>query len=145
MIDDKGKREFIRNAFDIPYKPFGRDANGMDCWGLVILCYKELLGIDIPAYQDIVLSSMSNYKQTASQIQQQIQSYFPFKEVDKAQFGDFILINILGEPLHIGFALDGNTMLHTTHRTGVVSESYRGLKWQRRIKAYYRWEAAMER
>jgi len=38
---------------DIPYKHRGRDFNGCDCLGLVILIYKEELGIILPDYLDI--------------------------------------------------------------------------------------------
>ena len=37
----------------IPYKHRGRDFNGCDCLGLVILTYKEELGIILPDYLDI--------------------------------------------------------------------------------------------
>ena len=31
----------------IPYKHLGRDRNGIDCWGLPILYYKEILNIEL--------------------------------------------------------------------------------------------------
>ena len=38
---------------DVPFKPRGRDFSGCDCLGLVILIYKEELGIILPDYLDI--------------------------------------------------------------------------------------------
>ncbi len=131
--------QFLTRVFNIPYKECGRDYDGIDCWGLVVLCHKELLGIEIPIYEDILLTSMSNYKSTTAQITEQMNSYFPFDEITSPKFGDSVLINMLGQPLHIGFVLDATTMLHTTQRTGVVSETFRGLKWQKRIKGFYRY------
>lgn len=135
---DKATQRFINNIMFTPYVECGRTIDGFDCWGLVIVCYKELLGISIPTYEDIVLPSMSNYKKTSSQISEQLSSYFPFTQVDDPNFGDFILINMNGQPLHIGFVLNKDDMLHTSSSSGVVIESYRGLKWQKRIRGYYR-------
>jgi len=38
---------------DIPYKHRGRDFDGCDCLGLVVLMYKEERGIILPDYLDI--------------------------------------------------------------------------------------------
>ena len=36
----------------LPWALGGRDRNGIDCWGLVRLVHKELLGIELPSWID---------------------------------------------------------------------------------------------
>jgi murein DD-endopeptidase len=34
----------------IPYVAHGRDYAGADCWGLLYLFYRDVLGVQIPSY-----------------------------------------------------------------------------------------------
>ena len=38
----------ITKYLGIPYKNMGRDLEGLDCWGLVLALYKDILKIDLP-------------------------------------------------------------------------------------------------
>lgn len=43
--------EFINKYVGTPHVYDGRDASGMDCWGLVLAWYKEVLGVDLPDWR----------------------------------------------------------------------------------------------
>jgi cell wall-associated NlpC family hydrolase len=38
----------------LPYRAGGRERDGLDCWGLIRLIYREQLGIDLPEIPGIV-------------------------------------------------------------------------------------------
>lgn len=109
----------------------------MDCWGLVVMAYKDLFSIEVPTYNHTVWS-VSNSDITSEDIKEHLETSAPFIEVDSPKYGDFVLLNILGNPVHIGLMLDDKTMVHTSEKTGVVCENIGGIKWKKRVKGFYR-------
>lgn len=130
-------KDFTIRIMEVPYKLGGRCNEGLDCWGLVVMAYKDLFGLDVPTYEDTAWS-VSNDDTTSEDIKNHLERSAPFVEVEKPHYGDFVLVNILGQPVHIGFMIDHKTMLHTSEKTGVVCEDIGGMKWKKRIKGFYR-------
>ena len=131
------RSQFIQAVFKMPYKFGGRTKEGIDCWGLVLMAYKDLFDIDIPSYEETAWS-VSNTTMTAEDIKSHLETSAPFQEVLEPQYGDFVLINILGNPIHIGLMMSGTHMLHISEKVGVAYEDIRGIKWKRRVKGFYR-------
>jgi len=50
MIKKKQLEIIAEKVLGVPFKYKGRDLSGLDCWGLVMYCYKEL-GIELYVYQ----------------------------------------------------------------------------------------------
>lgn len=95
----------------VPYKPYGRDMDGMDCYGLVVeMCRRA--GHPI---QDFVASD--NYSpqiditdlQKCEKILEAVQI-----ERESIQEGDLIEFFSDGD-LHIGFILDDKRIIHMTY------------------------------
>lgn len=125
-------------VYTLPYVEGGRTKQGADCWGLVVLLYKELFDIYLTTYQDITLPSIKECHETSEKLQAVLMGQQMFEEVDNPEYGDVILLNVLGEPLHIGFCLDDTTMIHTGRKHGVVIENFTEMKWKRKIAGFYR-------
>lgn len=138
--------DILDEILTIPFLEGGRDESGCDCWGLCVILYKKLYNIDVDSYSHIHYSQsvkQSNSPNSLSNASQGIQGIvgggdFPFIQVEEPRFGDFVLVNMLGRPVHMGFVIDENTMIHTTNSTGVSIENYRSGKWNRRIQSFHR-------
>lgn len=135
---------FLNQLFFIPFQEGGRDRSGSDCWGLVRICYQDLFGITLDEYSSVAYTSMSNLAITSTSISEIISDDFPFVEVDEPQYGDFVLVNMLGRPVHIGFMLSSDKMIHTSKQTGVAVENIRGDKWKRKIQSFHRHKSMLQ-
>lgn len=127
-------------VFTVPYVEGGRTKKGVDCWGLCVLLYDEVLSISIPSYGNVYYQDMSNYEDTVDSIAEIKAAQDMFEVVDVPTEGDLVLCTYRGQPLHIGFIVDENTMIHASPKNGVVIENFRGLKWQNKIIGYYRYK-----
>ena len=81
----------------LPYQENGRTVDGVDCWGLARLFYKQELSIDLPDYSDLYVGSWD--EQVSKLINYHKDSW---QQVSKPDLGDLCLFNIYGEPAHIG-------------------------------------------
>ena len=117
----------------LPYKDNGRDENGIDCWGLARLFYKQELNIDLPSYEDIYTTS---YDPAVSEA---INKYKDNWELTKsAKSGDLCLFNIYGEPAHVGVYVGSRKFLHAREGKDSVIESLDSPQWSKRFQGFYR-------
>lgn len=123
------------NAYvGIPFEDRGRDALGLDCWGLVRLVYDEQLGIDLPSLND-------GYEST-----EDAAAIAGIYEVERSEWierpgpapGDVVMFRLLAIPLHVGVVVDARTFLHTMERRGTCVERLTGPAWSARVLAFYR-------
>lgn len=116
----------------IPYRPRGRDVDGMDCWGLVWHVYVHLYNIELPH-----IEYTEDYKITSHIPLHEM--YKMFEEVSEVQEGDIILLQSLGRDTHVAVAIDGLNMLHSEkeHTTSSV-ERIRSPRWASKISKIYR-------
>lgn len=115
----------------LPYKSNGRTLEGVDCWGLVYLFH----GGKIPSYVD-TYTDAEDGGQISSSI---LTNKKEWEKVETPDYGDVVVINIKGLPVHCGIYLDNNRILHTLAGHDSVVESLNSPKWASRIEGYYRW------
>lgn len=90
------------------HTPNGRRYPYLDCWGLVVDVYREMLGITLNEYTDLGQQDMSKalmYERQAGR----------FREVDEPRDYDVIAFFIGGRLFHVGIWLKGK-ILHTSQK-----------------------------
>lgn len=115
----------------IPFVPGGRDRNGVDCWGLVYLFYREQKGIELP------LLPGADWKDS-QKVADQVAPYW--KPLERPQDGCLVVMSLKTVPHHVGlFAdTDGGWILHCWEGRSVVAEKERNLAVRGfRILGYY--------
>lgn len=117
----------------LPWKAGGRSFDGVDCWGLVYLWYKEL-SIDIPSYDYYAYGR--NTASTVRIIAQEKEKNWI--EVYEPERNDVILLRVGGLAVHVGIYLGNDKMLHIEEgREACVADLTRS-EWKNRILGYYR-------
>lgn len=116
----------------IPYKESGRDENGIDCWGLARLFYKQELGIDLPSYETETVRSFD--PKLSKSVEEFISNW---TKTAAPKLGDLCLFNILGEPIHVGLYLENGRFLHAREGHSSVIESIKKPNWNKRLEGIY--------
>lgn len=124
----------------IPWVSCGRSVEedkGLDCWGLVYDIYQKKYNVTLPRLDrlDITTGSTTTRKD--------LEKYYPnikglFFEPEYPMEGDILLFKQLGEPLHVGLAVDKTFMIHTQSSTGCVVENFKSSYWKHKHYSTHR-------
>lgn len=125
--------ELVDKYLGISFKHMGRDTAGLDCWGLVVLAYRDI-GIEV--------LDLSSYRPNWSLTGKNYfieKHYDNWKEVTAPAFMDVLLFNNVDEvPFHAGLYLSNGQFIHGS-RAGVVITRVFG-KWRDRLQGIYRYD-----
>ena len=118
----------------LPWLEHGRDARGLDCWGLVRLVYEEQFGIDLPSLSD-------GYEDTVDG--DSISSLYAAERCDWIERpgpspGDAVVFRIVGIPLHVGVVVDARSFLHAWVERGTCLDRLTSPAWRPRVLGFYR-------
>lgn len=117
----------------IPYLHKGRDSKGVDCFGLLLMFYKNELGVELPDYEE-------DYAEDWWKDQNlflDLYKAYKFKRTKEFKVGNVILFkNTNNTPGHVGIILDDSTFLHMT-RSGAGTNNYLYGLWARQVHSIY--------
>ncbi len=103
----------------LPWRDGGRDAAGVDCWGLPYLDYRELLGIELPRYEIDPLDAAGILAAVSAAM-----IGGDWIETRTPRDHDVVTMSHRSHPYHMGLWFAGGLVVHATHtRFGVVAES----------------------
>ncbi|MDX1539978.1 MAG: NlpC/P60 family protein [Geminicoccaceae bacterium] len=126
----------------VPFKEHGRGWDGLDCWGLVWLGYREVLGIDLPSYAE-------EYDTTRGRLEdgspnRKLSDLIVGKRdlswvrVYDLQPMNVALFRYASAPLHVGLVIDARDMVHVERGAEVAVEPHAGPAWGPRLLGYWR-------
>lgn len=123
----------------LPFLNKGRDKEeGLDCWGLLRLVHRDMLGVTHPSYEEDYQESTAN-TEVASAFYSGMEG--PWEEVSSAPKElDVVILTLSGKPFHCGVVTVPGYMLHILKGCGAVVESYTNRHWLRRIDGIYRYK-----
>ena len=112
---------WVRDYIGIPFRYRGRHLDeGLDCWGLIRVVYRDRFGLELPSYLDRAYNreSVGTAKKA---IEDGAETLF-VKHSTAARVGDCVMLHIRGLPLHVALyaGREGGRewLLHTTESRG---------------------------
>lgn len=136
----EGVPAWVAGYVGIPFVPYGRTREAIDCWGMVALVLREQYGIILPDYQyktpesleDIPSVAQNFYDATATDLWNQVAD-------GEEQAGDVVLIRVGGYPRHCGIIVAAGVMLHAMENIGSCIDGYRGVRHRHHLAGFYRY------
>lgn len=122
----------------VPFIDHGRQRDGVDCWGLIILIYQDKLGISLPS-----LDGYTNVKDihTIGSMMNDRRGSHPWMEVPHGEEQEFdvAVFKMSGVPMHVGLVIGGGEMIHCQKGCGTYISNYvKDQSWSRRLVGIYR-------
>lgn len=113
----------------IPYQEFGRGPE-YDCLGLFVALQRYRHGRSI--FDPVCSMKTAALQRLADRVRPN------WRRVPAASEGSAVLFRVRGLALHVGYALDGRRMLHTSQDTGEsVIENFHTPAWGDRLEGIY--------
>jgi len=104
---------------------------GLDCYGVIFLYYKEIKKIILP---DPFYSGVSSSEK--DKVGNMLLKGIPAERIEKPETDCLISIKCGGKLSHIGLYLGNGMMLHSTHSTGCVIQDIQ--RYSNKIEGFYR-------
>ena len=119
----------------IPYVPHGRDYMGADCWGILYLYYRDVLGTPVPSYSAEMDAREFRHRAIGQLIAEERKKHW--RRVDTPQPGDCVLMRAGRDDSHVGVFLGQGRMLHSEGPDPSVIDRISDMRWRSRIAGFY--------
>ena len=123
----------------LPYKDKGRDYDGTDCWGLLYLVYRDVLGIHLPTYTGDYQTA-TDYKEIARIIDGGKLLWRKIDAPEKPKMFDGVLLRYGRHQSHVGIFLRHSSFLHVQEHGHSVVSNLKSPEWRDRVVGFYKFE-----
>ncbi len=122
-----------RDYVGLPWQFAGRSRDGVDCWGLLWLIYRDVLGIEIASYARETLDAPERGQIAALMAGELVKS--PWVDVQPSQEREFdmVIFKRAGIDSHVGIIVAPGRMLHITHDTESRVERFDQGRWKAKL------------
>lgn len=105
----------------IPFRSRGRSYDGADCWGLVWLYYRDVLGIDLVDWSEVPATALRSISRLIAEHKRE------WRVVAEPRDGDVVVMRALSdrgpiEDTHVGLVVNRRYVLHTEQQSGARLE-----------------------
>ena len=121
----------------IPDLSKGRSHAGADCWGLAMLVYREVKGLELPDYAAEYLSDRDQAEIGA--IARREKAAARWRLVAEVKEFDLLLFVVARHDSHVGIHVGPGQMLHVVKDDHAKIGRYDAAPWAGRLVGAYRW------
>lgn len=122
----------------IPVAPGGRDRTKIDCWGLVVLIYADMLGISLPLHEEVNWKDNGPDAVVATVEADSLVDWHDVAVKDRRAL-DVVILRVKGTPWHVGILVDEDRFIHADVIRGICVERLESLHWKNRVIGYHRY------
>lgn len=130
--------EFVNKVMGMTFADRERCYARGDCWTAVWLFYRDVLGIDLPAYDtqygDAGETPADRKRISALMVREKKK----WRKVDDHRVGDVVLLRCGGRNCHVGVVIEKGLFLHIDKPRGAMIERLDSPVWARRREGIYR-------
>lgn len=117
----------------IPYVILGRDASGLDCYGLIRHVMAQEFNVTMP------LLTTDGARSPRALTREFLILRRSFVQVEKAQEGDIIIFKPMNQPTHVAIAIGIDSyFLHTEPMKNACIESWKSPMWINLLDSVWR-------
>lgn len=121
----------------IPDIAKGRTRAGIDCWGLAMLVYREVKGIDLPDYAAEYLDDRDHAEIGAIARREKVAARW--RMVAEPKEFDLLLFSVARHDSHVGIHVGAGQMLHVVKGDYAKIGRFDAAPWAGRLVGAYRW------
>lgn len=120
---------------NIPFSFHGRDTNGIDCWGLARLIYKDEFNIELPSFaEEYIADDTVRIKDLIAQYKE------GWELTTEPKVGDLVLFKILGSETHIGVYIGNDKFIHARQGHSSAIERLDSVAWRSRKVGFFKYK-----
>jgi probable lipoprotein NlpC len=120
----------------LPWRERGRSRDGVDCYGLAVLAFREVHGIELAGFED-AYASVAELAEISALITGNSEQW-PWRPVTAAREFDVALFRRGNLQTHVGIVVDANRMLHIEQDREAIVETFTSGRWRHRCLGFYR-------